>query len=308
MNLDESLLYQDFHAIDRDSAAVFEPFRGRNSFGDTTFTLFYTWQDRFHYAYRVMGDTLVVLEHGIDDQLACVLLRKEGVDITPTVSELYGLFQRAGLPLCLGYVSEEELPLYTQAALQLHRELIIHNIFDDSDYIYETSEFLSLAGGRNKGKRGALNALFREFPDIRMVSCDGAACDLRQVCIDLFESWCSVHECKSCFYGCEKKAFLRFWEIFDPGCHRVGVGYTGGRPVSFAISEGVNPEMDCYYFQKNAVRARGLTYWLNREMALERTHVKYINLGEDMGLPGLRTDKAGLHPGRFGAKFTVKIQ
>ena len=78
--------------------------------------------------------------------------------------------------------------------------------------------------------------------------------------------------------------------------------------MSFAASEQVNPEMDCYYFQKNAMRIRGLTYWLNREMALERAHVKYINLGEDMGLPGLRMDKAGLHPCKHGAKFTVKIE
>lgn len=308
MNLEDLPLYQDFRPIDKASAALFEPFRGRHSFGDTTFTLFYTWQDRFHYACRLMGDTLVVLEHGIDDQLTCVLLRKEGAELAPVVAELYDAFQRAGLPLYLGYVSEDELPLYIQVALEIHRELVVHSTFDDSDYIYDTEGFLSLTGGRNKGKRGALNALLREHPDIHMVLHDGAAHDLRPVCMELFDRWCAGHDCESCFYGCEKKAFRRFWEIFDPSRHCAGVGYAGGRPVSFAVSEEISPEMDCYYFQKNAIRARGLTYWLNREMALERTHIRYINLGEDMGLPGLRTDKAGLHPSRFGAKFTVRIQ
>ena len=308
MTSDELQLYQEFHPIDKDSAAVFQPFQGKSSIGDTTFTLFYAWQDRFHYAYRFIGDTLVVLEHGINDHLTCILLPSKGTDVAPIVSELFHLFQRSGLPLYLGYVREDDIPAYTQAALQLRRELIIHSTFDDSDYIYETEGFLSLTGGRNKGKRGDLNALLREFPDIHMVSHDETSCDLRQVCAGLFDRWCSARDCQSCFYGCEKRAFLRFWDIYDPGRHHIGVGYADGRPVSFAISEEVNPEMDCYYFQKNAVRARGLTYWLNREMALKRAHIKYINLGEDMGLPGLRMDKSGLHPTGFSAKFTVKIQ
>lgn len=308
MTVDELRLYQEFRPVGKDSAAAFRPFQGKCVFGDTTFTLFYIWQDRFHYAYRFIGDTLVVLEYGINDHLTCILLPGGGTDIAPIISELFGLFQHSGLPLYLGYVSEDGLPAYIQAALQLRRELIIHSTFDDSDYIYDTESFLALTGGRNKGKRGDLNALLREFPGIHMVSHDEASRDLRQVCTGLFDQWCSVRDCRDCFYGCEKKAFLRFWDIYDPARHHVGVGYADGYPVSFAISEEINPEMDCYYFQKNALRTRGLTYWLNREMALERTHIKYINLGEDMGLPGLRTDKTGLHPTGFGTKFTVKIQ
>ena len=70
----------------------------------------------------------------------------------------------------------------------------------------------------------------------------------------------------------------------------------------------INADTVCYFFQKNRQRVRGLTYYLNREMALTDTDITYINLGEDMGLPGLREDKRSLHPCEQKKKYFIMVE
>ena len=113
--------------------------------------------------------------------------------------------------------------------------------------------------------------------------------------------------CEDCVYGCERKAFSRFLELVDDDRFCLAVSFAEDEPMSFAACERIGPELDCYHFQKNARPIRGLTYWLNREMALARRSARYINLAEDMGLHGLRQDKMGLHPCRLEAKYTVQF-
>ena len=62
-----------------------------------------------------------------------------------------------------------------------------------------------------------------------------------------------------------------------------------------------------YYFQKNASKIRGLMYWLNRQMLLDWPDIKYFNLGEDMGIKGIREDKSSLRPVELKKKYTVEF-
>ena len=81
-------------------------------------------------------------------------------------------------------------------------------------------------------------------------------------------------------------------DIYDSKYHKIILSYNGDVPMSFIIYEQINRDTMCYYFQKNSVRQRGLTYWLNREAVLLHMAVKYINLEEDMGIPGIAADKS----------------
>lgn len=304
----EQQIFSQFQLIDKDAKALFEPYRYTHVFGDTGFSLMYTWEEQFHYAYRFFGEHLVVLEKGIDDRLSCILLRKEGEHMDSVVEELYQIFEEAGLPLYFEYVAEQDLCFYRQAIEGMGKQMKSTAKEEDSDYIYETEAFLSLDGKENKRKRGDLNHLNREFSDIYTRFYDGKDDSLKEDCRKVFEQWCGVHDCENCFYGCEKQACLRFFDIFDEKYNQIAVSYADGKPLSFAISERMNADTVCYFFQKNAKKVRGLTYWLNREMALRHTDVKYINLGEDMGLSGLREDKTSLHPCERKKKYFIKVQ
>lgn len=303
----EKILFGQFRELDKTAKRLFEPYQAVQTFGDTSFSLMYAWGHIFHYAYREFENGIVVLENGMDHRLSCILLRKNEGELVFTIKKLYDMFHELEIPLYFDYVCLQDLHLYKEAAEQMGKMIQIDANEGDSDYLYRTKDFVSLQGKSNKGKRGDLNVLAREYPDIRLRFYDGQNVEMIDDCKKIFEQWCAAHSCEDCFYGCEKEACFRFFDIFDKRYHQIAVSYAQGRPLSFAVSEKINADTVCYYFQKNAARIRGLTYWLNREMALRHLDIANINLGEDMGIPGLIEDKKGLHPFVQKKKFFVKI-
>ena len=298
--------YNGFQYLTKEDKSLFQPFLKDAEFGDWTFSMLYAWQDTFQYAYKQYDDALVILEHSLDQRLSVLILRNNNTDITSIVSELYDVFQELQMRLRFVYISENELEMYQKAAVVLGKRMQVSYSIDDSDYIYQTYDFLDIEGKANKGKRGGLNSLYKEYPDIHMV-CHSEQYDATQSCLEIFDSWCCKRDCTSCYYGCEKKAFKRFMEVFDSKQNRLCVAYANNNALSFAVSEDVGKDTVCYFFQKNAKRIRGLTYWLNHQMALKHPDKKYINLGEDMGIDGLREDKSGLHPCHKKTKYYVEI-
>lgn len=303
----EEHVYREFAPVTLDAEKHFVPFYKRNLFGDTTFSLIYAWEDRFRYAWRKWEKTVVVLEHGMEDRLSCIVLWEDLEEFCQAAKWLHELFHEADLPLYFEYVRQRDLSQFLQAAGRIGEGVDVRSLWDNRDYIYESEDFLSLEGRRNRGKRGDTNSLLRQIPNLRMERQGENGRDLRQDCLRVFDQWCTRHECRQCIYGCERKAFARFLEIPDHPRYCLAVSYDGEEPLSFAACERIGEDLDCYHFQKNARPIRGLTYWLNREMALGRPEARYINLAEDMGLPGLRRDKESLHPCRLENKFTVQI-
>lgn len=307
-NIGKQKLYESFVPITTESERLFMPYRGSDIFGDTTFSLLYSWGSSFNYGVRRLKDALLVTEESIDGRLVCILKKNKNTDMTAAAAEALSIFENAGLPLYFGYVDAAELEIYARAAAELGREISAETVRGDSDYIYRTEEFISVDGRKNKKLRTDLNSLMRHYPDITMRMYDGSDGVFRRDCLRVFDSWCSGRECGKCVYGCEKTAFERFFDIFDPARHSIGASYSDGKMLSFAASEIINSDTVCYYFQKNASRIRGLTFWLNREMAKRQPGFGYINLGEDMGLEGLTIDKMSLHPCEVRDKYTVKFE
>ena len=305
---EEKQVFSAFERISVETAEVFAPYHDTNVVGDTSFSLLYVWQGQFHYAYRMIKGHLVVLEKGVDERLSCILLRKKEEDISDVIETLYQMFHKAGLPLYFEYVAEKDLPVYEKAVQAAGMKMQSISKEEDSDYIYETEAFLSLEGKENKRKRGDLNNLHRQYENLSVCMYDGSNAQIRRDCESIFEDWCTSHSCENCYYGCEKQACFRFFDIYNANYHKIAVAYADGIPLSFAISERINADTVCYFFQKNRQRVRGLTYYLNREMALTDTDITYINLGEDMGLPGLREDKRSLHPCEQKKKYFIMVE
>lgn len=292
-----------FVQIDVVSKNNFLPFQFSNNFPDTSFSMLYAWNEHFHYTYRTFGNSVAVLGKGIDGSQCCMLIGVRNITCLPDILlELYKYFYSLKQPLVIKYISEDELPIYREAAKMINLKTELYYDEKYSDYIYETQEFIAMNGNKNKGKRGGYNYLLRCFPDIE---CRYYTDDMYEDIIHIFDLWCSCHDCDKCYYGCEKRAFERFMEIYDAGRHTIAIAYSGTKPLSFAVSEKINADIVCYYFQKNAISQRGLTYWLNREMALGHQEIRYINLGEDMGIEGLKMDKTNLHPCQKNHKYQI---
>lgn len=283
----------------------FSPFQFANVFADTTFSLLYSWGKKFDYRYHLYDDVIAITGIDINGKQGFSLIRsKPEISIDMAFQKICQYCFDIGIVPVFEYISENEMKDYIHAANGTGRKIKFSYQEKYSDYIYETTEFISMVGNRNKTKRGGYNYIERYYPDIRYVSYEP---QMYNDVMEIFERWCSTHECGQCYYGCERKAFERFMEIYDERHHKIGLSYDGNQPLSFAVCEQINKYTMSYYFQKNAKRIRGLTYWLNRQMALEHEDIKYINLGEDMGIQGLITDKKLLHPYTILKKYTAVV-
>ncbi len=302
----EILLFNNFKEPVPEDWEIFREYREDAYFGDKSFSLIYAWQKSFKYAFIRVEKSIAVIEKGMDKHVNIVLFNKSDSDLPLVISELHDLFKKYGFDLRVDYVADEEIVKYARAANKLGFDVAVENNTDDSDYIYETEDFIGLEGKNNKGKRGDYNYLLRNYPDIHIETYSREN-NLLPCCVKIFESWCRQGDCGRCVYDCEKTAFLRQMEVFDENRHRLCVSFSKGRALSFAFSEILNEDTMCYYFQKNTERIRGLTYWLNREMAMDHRKIKYINLGEDMGLEGIRADKRKLRPKFLKPKYTLII-
>lgn len=295
-----------FKPLEKSDMSFLEPYRYSNYVGDTTFSMLYAWGEKADYRYHLY-DGLMALSGIIDGRNAFVLMRRHpGISLDLVFHELDAYCSEQNISLIFEDVREEEFDEYRSASYNIGKKAIIS--FDDkySDYLYETSEMISMDGGRNKTKRGSYNYIQSHFPDIRY---EAYKAELFDDCMKIFDSWCETHECEPCLhnYGCERNAFRRFMEVYREDRHRIGIVYHGTCPLAFAVCEQISDDTVSFYFQKNAKRIRGLTYWLGREMALQYQDIKYINLGEDMGIPGLIADKTGFHPCTKLKKYTVAV-
>jgi hypothetical protein len=201
------------------------------------------------------------------------------------------------------YVDESNLEAYRRTAKILGRKSVVEYSDIYSDYLYKTVEYCSISGRKNKSRRGSYNFLLSHYPQMHFVEYEDS---LYPACTAIFEKWCSAHECENCYYGCEKRAFERFMEIYEKDRHGVYLAYNGDAPMAFCVWEQINPDTVCCFFHKNAEPVRGLTYWLSRNV-VTRYDCTYVNLGEDMGIPGIITDKTLLRPCEKVKKYRFSI-
>lgn len=306
-NYSKKDIYSFFNKLTKEDVQNLNWTLNKAQFGDCSISLIYAWCNSFNYAVRYIKSSAVILEKGIDKELDVILLIKDKRDIEFIISDLYCIFNKYDVALKIDYVSEGQLDLFTNAISNLGKKYTVRYNIEDSDYIYKTQDFLDSGGKSNRNKRAGINYIERAYPNITVKS-HNKNNNLIYDSLYIFDVWCKNRDCSSCIYGCEKDAFIRFMEVFDESSDRLWVSFSDNTPLSFALSQVINDNMECYYFQKNIKPIRGLMYWLNREMALDYKHIDYINLGEDMGLEGLRYDKKSLRPIFLKNKYCIKIE
>ena len=133
--------------------------------------------------------------------------------------------------------------------------------------------------------------------------------DLEEDCQRVLkESFCELHSCEECEYGCLKDT-LHYALLLSGSSEMFGfLIYADNNPIAYNIVSEENNQM-VFHFKKNIRGFRGMNEFIHKE-TLERygKDCTSINYTEDMGVEGLRKYKMNLCNFTYQPKLEIKVK
>lgn len=164
---------------------------------------------------------------------------------------------------------------------------------DSFDYIYLSSDLISLAGRKYHGKRNHISKFLRKHPDC---SYEDITPENIEQCRDAARLWFEQNSEREGI-GDELEAIERALDHFFEFEFIGGMLRADERIIAFTIGERLNSDSFVVHFEK-ALEGYEEAYTVinNRFAAMRLSDYKYINREEDMGIEGLRKAKLSYHP------------
>lgn len=179
---------------------------------------------------------------------------------------------------------------------------------DQFDYVYETKAFAELKGRKFDGKRNHIKNFKARHPD----------CEYRELtsedkdkALKLFETWFKIRKESRHFpklaYTSQKHAVEKAFQYFDELKLLGGAIFIDKEIIGFTIASPLNKDTLSIHFHYGDPGLRGISQTLWWEAA-NKTYAKhkYLNLEQDLGIPGLRKSKLSYYPLRLEKKFEIK--
>lgn len=175
------------------------------------------------------------------------------------------------------------------------------------DYTYETKTLAELKGRKFDGKRNHLKNFKRRHPEYQYIP---LTLDLKDRCLELFEEWFALRQESRHFpklaYISQKTALANTFKYYNQLKMMGGVLLVEGKVKGFMIGSELNNETISAHFQYAHPALRGIFQTLLWE-ACNKTFskYKYVNLEQDLGIPGLRKAKLSYYPLKLEKKFEL---
>jgi len=176
------------------------------------------------------------------------------------------------------------------------------------DYLYLRQELAELKGRKFDGKRNHLKRFQLKHPGYQFVPLTP---DLKAAALALFEKWFKVREESRYFprlaYISQKGAISEAFALFEELRLSGGALLVDGQMKGFTLGSKINPATVSVHFLYSDPELPGIFQTILWE-ACNKTYsnYKYIDLEQDLGIPGLRTAKLSYQPLKLVEKFEVK--
>lgn len=175
------------------------------------------------------------------------------------------------------------------------------------DYIYETKTLEELKGRKFDGKRNHIKNFKKRHPDYKYVPITP---ELQTGCLELFEQWFALRKESRHFpklaYTSQKSALGNTFKLYQELQMLGGALLIDNKVKGFMIGSPLNAEMISGHFLYGHPALRGIFQILLWEACNKTfTNFKYLNLEQDLGIPGLRKAKLSYNPLRLEKKFEV---
>ena len=208
-----------------------------------------------------------------------------------------------GIPFRMWGVTQEEIEEFESLFPGRFLFLPARN---DADYIYRSSDLITLAGRKYHGKRNHLARFTRTY----QWSYEEIGRARFPACMEIAQEWCrkngSCGEDGRSEENCAVAVALHHFEEL----HMIGgLISIDGKPVAFSLGEEINPQCFVVHFEKALDGYDGLYPAINHEFASHAlAGYEYINREEDMGIEGLRKAKLSYYPAVLLEKYVAVLR
>jgi hypothetical protein len=198
--------------------------------------------------------------------------------------------------LTSGFISKLPLKKYKTKCLR-----------DQFDYIYETRALAELKGRRFDGKRNHIKKFQERHPDYKFIA---LAPEHKNAAYKLFEEWFAIRKESRHFpklaHTSQKAAIEETFAYFDKLDLIGGALYLGSEMKGFTLGSFLNKDTIAVHFMYGHPALQGISQILLWE-ACNKTYAsaKYVNLEQDLGIPGLRKAKLSNYPLRLEKKYEI---
>lgn len=174
---------------------------------------------------------------------------------------------------------------------------------DNSDYLYSLRELVELKGRHFDGKRNQI----RKFKSSQKYDYLPLEPELARACLDIEAFWCLEKDCEHvAALDHERLAIRELVEHYGEFRLLGGAIRLQDRLAAFALGEALNPETLVIHFLKALPGVPGLyQIMLNEFLSRAGAGFKFVNLEQDLGVPGLRQSKESYHPLRLVNAYTL---
>ncbi|MCJ7855944.1 phosphatidylglycerol lysyltransferase domain-containing protein [Lachnospiraceae bacterium NSJ-143] len=174
------------------------------------------------------------------------------------------------------------------------------------DYVYDSSDLITLKGKKYHSKRNFINRLKINHPDFEYRAITEADSDM---CIELYDKWHSEHEDGEIDQYDERESVVRAVKNMSKLNLKGGAIFIDGKMAAFTVGGFVTDYMGHIHIEKALSGIDGLYPAVNQLFAeANYKDTLYINREEDMGLEGLRKAKESYYPAKMTVKYTAVLK
>lgn len=254
-----------------------------------SFGSIFTWGDVYSVEIAEFGELLLM--RGKDENGRYYVYPSGRGDIKDAVLELMADAEKEGVPFVLGQL------------LEPHKK-VLESLFpdtfdffydrDNSEYVYSVKNMAELPGKKFHGKKGHVNAFFRNHTDIHI---DPITRDNIHLCLDIEKQWLDGRKDENNElhneFGAIEKAVKNYKALGFEGA----ILYADGKPVAFTMGEPIKNNTFCTHFEKTAPEYRDAYPVINNGFTkLMLSTYEFVNREEDTGAEGLRKAKLSYNP------------
>ncbi len=194
--------------------------------------------------------------------------------------------------------------LINQLPVQEFKIKCLRNQFD---YVYLTKKLAELKGRKLDGKRNHIKKFKKRHSDYQFVPLSKES---EKDCLKLFENWFAIKKSSRYFpklaHDSQKQAVLNAFKHFRQ-LKLQGAGlFVDQKMIGFILGSPLNYETINIHFMYGNPGIQGTTQILLFEACNKIfNHYKYINLEQDLGIPGIRKAKLSYYPEKIEKKYEI---